>query len=472
MQRIRPFAGGARYRVFGILAAFVFILFGFALGRWSMTLQYPILKEKAFGNLSESYREIKNDYLFGVKPGQLINGAAKGMVASLEDPYSVYLPGEQGEDYMKSYQPEFVGIGIEVRTEDGKYVIESVIKDTPAEKNGLASGDVISKVDGTPVSGKSMAELVGLLRGKEGTKVRVTLLRPGASEPIEAEMTRAQIPVKTVSFEMEEGGIGKITISRFAQSTADEFKKAFEALRKKGMKSLLLDMRSNPGGLLVPTIEIANQLVPGGKLILEVDHKDKMNVETYRSKQKKPLELPIVVLVNGETASAAEVLTAALKESAGATVVGTKTFGKGIVQSFGQFRDRSVLKLTEAQWKTPNGEWIHKRGVKPDKVVGLPSYASLPALPAGVHLEKNDYGDNVKTLQSMLEALGYPSGKSTGVFDDSTEAALKTFQQAEGLDANGELSDKTAYRLMERLRDKLEREDPQMTAALELLRSR
>ncbi|AJY77451.1 peptidase S41 [Paenibacillus beijingensis] len=455
-----------------MLAAFIFLLVGFMIGRLSMTLQYPILSEKAFGNLSKSYQEIKNDYLFGVKPGQLINGAVKGMVASLEDPYSVYLPGEQGEDYMKSYQPEFVGIGVEVRIEDGNYIIDSVIKGTPAEKNGLMAGDLLAKVDGTAVSGKSMAELVGLLRGKEGTKVKVTLLRPGTGKQIVTELTRAQIPVTTVSSEMKNDGIGKITISRFAQSTADEFNKAFDSLQKKGMKSLLLDMRSNPGGLLVPTIEIANRLVPKGKLVLEVDHKDKKKVQTYRSKQQKPIQLPIVVLVDGQTASAAEVLTAALKESAGATVVGTTTFGKGIVQTFGQFRDRSVLKLTEAQWKTPNGEWIHKRGVDPDEKVEPPSYASLPAIPTGIHLKRNDYGDNVKTLQSMLVALGYKTGDSPGIFNESTVTALQHFQQAEGLTVDGELTDKTAYRLMERLRSKLAEEDPQQAAGLKLLRNR
>ena len=414
MWQERSAADKQRFIRWCVIIAAAALTVGFLAGRVSMLVQYPVIQEKVFSNFNASYKQIKKDYLFGTKPDELMIGAAKGMLSALNDPYSVYLPGSEGEDYIQSYQPEFVGIGVHVRQEEDRYLIDTVIKDTPAEKGGLKAEDEITAIDGTPVKGITMEKLVGLLRGEKGTKVKVSLTRSGTA-PITLELTRAPIPVTTVSDKMLEGGVGEIIISRFAESTAKEFDTAFDNLQKKGMKKLVLDLRSNPGGLLVPTIDIASKLIPKGKPILEVDYKDDKKVQKYASKQKKELNLPIVVLVNGGTASAAEVLSAALKESAGAKVIGTTTFGKGIVQSFGQFKDNSVLKLTEAQWKTPSGEWIHKKGVKPDETVELPAYASLPALPTGEELKKGDYGDHVKTLQSMLEALGYPAPHEAGV---------------------------------------------------------
>lgn len=468
-MRERGTAARQRLATWCVLGAAAALIVGFGAGRISMLVQYPVLKEKVFANFNASYKEINKDFLFGAEPEALLNGATKGMLASLDDPYSVYLPGSEGQDFVQSYQPEFVGIGVQVRQEEGRYLVDTVIKDTPAEKGGLLTGDEIVQVDGTPVKGISMDKLVALLRGEEGTKVKVTLARSDGPQ-LTVELTRAPIPVTTVTHELLEDGVGRITISRFAESTAKEFETSLKALQDKGMSRLVLDLRSNPGGLLTPTIEIANRLVPKDKLILEVDYKDDKKVQKYYSKQKTKLELPIAVLVNGQTASAGEVLAAALKESAGATVVGMTTFGKGIVQSFGQFNDKSVLKLTEAQWKTPSGQSIHKKGVEPDVKVELPSYATLPMLPAGEESKQGDYGDYVKTLQTMLQALGYPAAPLPGVFGKQTAEAVRSFQRDNGLEATGVVGDKTSHAIMAKLRDKLQQEDPQLREALDQLK--
>ncbi|MGN7456469.1 S41 family peptidase [Paenibacillus pasadenensis] len=468
-MRERGTAARQRLATWCVLGAAAALIVGFGAGRISMLVQYPVLKEKVFANFNASYKEINKDFLFGAEPEALLNGATKGMLASLDDPYSVYLPGSEGQDFVQSYQPEFVGIGVQVRQEEGRYLVDTVIKDTPAEKGGLLTGDEIVQVDGTPVKGISMDKLVALLRGEEGTKVKVTLARSDGPQ-LTVELTRAPIPVTTVTHELLEDGVGRITISRFAESTAKEFETSLKALQDKGMSRLVLDLRSNPGGLLTPTIEIANRLVPKDKLILEVDYKDDKKVQKYYSKQKTKLELPIAVLVNGQTASAGEVLAAALKESAGATVIGTTTFGKGIVQSFGQFNDKSVLKLTEAQWKTPSGQSIHKKGVEPDVKVELPSYATLPMLPAGEESKQGDYGDYVKTLQTMLQALGYPAAPVPGVFGEQTAEAVRGFQRDNGLEATGVVGDKTSHAIMAKLRDKLQQEDPQLREALDQLK--
>ncbi|OXM17258.1 S41 family peptidase [Paenibacillus herberti] len=464
-MRERSTAARQRLITWCVVGAAAALIVGFTAGRLSMLFQYPVMKEKVFSNFNAAYKEIKSEYLFDTKPDALMNGATKGMLASLEDPYSVYLPGSEGQDFVQSYQPEFVGIGVQVREEEGRFLIDTVIKETPADKGGVLAGDELIKVDGTALEGFSMEKLVAILRGEKGTKVKVTLARAGNPE-MTIELTRAPIPVTTVTHAMLKDGIGQITISRFAESTAKEFDKSLKALQDKGMKELVVDLRSNPGGLLNPTIDIASRLIPKGKLILEVDYKDDKKVQKYSSKQEKKFDLPIVVLVNSQTASAGEVLAAALKESGGATIIGTTTFGKGIVQSFGQFKDKSVLKLTEAEWKTPAGKSIHKKGVEPDQKVELPAYASLPMLPTGEEMKQGDYGDFVKTLQTMLEALGYGAAPVPGVFAEQTAEAVRSFQKSSGLEANGIVSDRTSYALMEQLREQLQKDDPQLKAAL------
>ncbi|MBD3917285.1 S41 family peptidase [Paenibacillus sp. PR3] len=461
-----------RFAVICLLGAVLAGGAGFAGGVLWVKERNPILKEATFTNLSASYNEIMREYLNGAEPKDLIDGATEGMVKSLNDKYSKYLIGDSGEAYVQNYESEVVGIGIQLREEDNVFIIDTVIKDSPAEKAGLKAEDILTAVEGATVKGVSLDKLIELLRGEIGSKVSITVTRPKQTEPITVTMTRAAIPVMTVSYEMKPDGIGYVVISRFAQKTADQFKTAIDDLTKQGMKGLLLDVRSNPGGLLVPTITIADQLIPKGKTILQVVSKEERSTQTYKSKQAAEWKLPIVVLTNRHSASAAEVLTAALKESAGATIVGETTYGKGVVQRFSQFKDLSVLSLTEAQWRTPKGNWINGKGVEPDVKVSLPAYTELSALPSGTVMKLGDYGDSVKTLQQMLAALGYdPAGASAGVYDEATKSAVIRLQKAEGIEpANGETADSTMNKLMERLREKLKKEDYQEQKGTELLK--
>lgn len=456
-----------------VIGAIMLLAAGYVLGTLSMSMRYPMLKEPTFKQFNTAYSKIVDDYLEGATPEALINGAAEGMVASLGDPYSQYLVGEQGEAYTQSYEGEFYGIGANMKQEDGLFVITSVIKDAPAEKGGLLAGDTIISVDGKEVKGLSFQQMLGIVRGEEGSPVTLKLLRSGEKEPLEMTLKRAAIPVHTVSSELLEDGIGHVTISRFAENTAKEFKDELAKLQEQGeLKGLLLDMRSNPGGLLQPTLEIANMLVPKDKKILDVVYKNERRRVSFLSHQEKEWTIPIVVLVNGQSASASEVMAAALKESAGAVIVGKKTYGKGVVQAFRQFADGSVLSLTEAQWKTPGGMWINKEGVAPDHVVELPSYASLRPLATGAEMKRGSYGDNVVTLQVMLRELGYGPMDEAGVFNAQMEEALKQFQSDQKLDATGAFNDKTGYRLVELLREKLNKEDTQRMMGVELLKTR
>lgn len=463
-------AAKQRFLTFCALGAVLFTVIGFALGLLWMGFRYPMLGEPTFQQFTVSYKKIINDYLNGAEPKNLINGATEGMVASLDDPYSNYLVEEEGDAYTQSYEGQIYGIGAEIRQEEEQFVITALTKGAPAERGGLLPGDIIATVDGQKLIGKTFQDLLGLIRGEEGTSVALQIQRGDEVEPFDVTLKREAIPIHTVTSELLDGGIGHVTISRFGEKTADEFAAALTELQaKQPLKGLLLDMRSNPGGLLQPTIKIANTLIPKDKVILNVVYKNERQTVTYKSEQEKAWTLPIAVLVNGQSASASEVLTAALKESAGATVIGEKTYGKGVVQAFNQFKDGSVLSLTEAQWKTPGGTWINKTGVSPDYAVALPDYAQLKPLAIGSDMKAGSYGEEVKTLQLMLKELGYGPTGQEGLFDEQTAEAISKFQSDEKLKVSGQFNDKTGYQLLDRLREKLEREDSQLLKGREVL---
>ncbi|MGO4370457.1 S41 family peptidase [Paenibacillus sp. 2TAB19] len=463
-------AAKQRFIALCALGAVLCVAIGFAIGLLSMGNRYPMLRERSFQQFAASYDRVMSDYLNGAEPKQLLDGAAEGMIASLDDPYSSYMTGEKGTAYTQSYEGQFYGIGADIRVEERQFVISSLTKGAPAERGGLLPGDIIAMIDGKSVKGIEFQELLALVRGEEGTTVVVKVVRGSDSKPIEVSLKREAIPVHTVTSELLDGGIGHVTISRFAEMTAEEFKTELDALQKdKPLKGLLLDLRSNPGGLLKPTIEIANILIPDDKVILNVVYKDERQIITYKSSQEKEWTIPIAVLVNGMSASASEVLTAALKESAGAVVIGQQTYGKGVVQTFKQFPDGSVLSLTEAQWKTPSGAWINKKGVTPDHVVALPAYASLRPLAIGTEMKIGSYGEDVHTLQQVLQELGYGPAGAEGYYDKQTAAAMKKFQEAEQLESSGQFNDKSGYLLLQRLREKLDLEDPQLHKGIELL---
>ncbi|HUC91608.1 MAG TPA: S41 family peptidase [Paenibacillus sp.] len=464
-------AGRRRWAALAIAGAVAAGAIGFAGGRWWTENRYPMLKDPAFANLDYTYKEIMNDYLNGAKSSELIHGAAEGMTASLDDPYSEYFTGEQGEDYVQHFDDQIVGIGVEIRQEDGEFVINTAFKGAPAELAGLLKDDVITAVDGVSMRGKTLNELVKLTRGKEGTKVKITVARAGLAEPFDVTLIRKPVPIRTVTSKLLPGGLGMVQISRFAEKTDMEFNAAVDGLLDKGMKGLLLDLRMNPGGLVNSTIGIANRLVPKDKVLLQVVYKNGSRKTTYRSEQKEPWTIPIVVLIDESSASSAEVLAAALRESAGARLVGVKSFGKGIVQTFRQFGDGSVLKLTESQWTTPSGRWIHEQGIDPDVKVELPPYARLPMLPTDEVLKEGAFGQGVKTLEDMLTAVGYDPGNPEGIFDADTAAAVEQFQRDEKLTPTGTMSGRTAFKLMDRLRAKIAEEDPQVDKARETLQA-
>ena len=314
---------------------------------------------------------LDSNYLRGTNQDQLLEGAIDGMAGSLKDPYTVYLNKKNFDNLKTETSGTYAGIGIVVSTnqEDNTVAVVSPIEDTPGEKAGILPGDKIIKVDDQEVKGNELDKAVSMMKGSEGTKVKLTIIRKGVKAPLEKTLIRAIIILKTVKNKVLKDNIGYIRISMFDEKTSDDFIKAYDSLTKKRIKGLIIDVRDNPGGLLGEVVKIADRLMPKGIIVYTEDKYKKRKDWVSDSKQSN---IPIVLLVNGSSASASEILAGALKDTKKGVLVGTKTFGKGVVQEVIDLKDGTALKVTISEYFTPNGINIHGKGIQPNIEVKLP----------------------------------------------------------------------------------------------------
>ncbi|VEF48062.1 carboxyl-terminal protease [Bacillus freudenreichii] len=427
------------------------------------------MQERAeFNKLYNTYDKLKKSYFEDVDQEKIIDGAIDGMVKALDDPYSDYMTKEESKVFQDSITSSFEGIGAEIQEKDGAIVVVSPIKGSPAEKAGIKPNDKITEVDGKSVLGMSANEAVLLIRGEKGTKVTLTVERKEGEEPKKVTIIRDEIPINTVYPEMLDNGIAKIQITSFSSHTDKDLSEALKEMEEKGMKSLILDLRKNPGGLLDQAVNISNLFVPKGKMLFQVAYKDG-KVEEYVAKDGKKISVPTVVLVDEGSASAAEILAAAVSESANIPLIGDKTFGKGTVQTTDEFQDGSNIKYTMAKWLTPDGNWIHEKGIEPDKKVAMPKYASLSFIDPDLKLKVDTVSQDVKAAEEILKELGYDPGKVDSYFDEKTKGAVEEFQKDENLKASGVLTGDTTVALMNKIRDHLYENDPQVKEAVKVL---
>jgi carboxyl-terminal processing protease len=316
--------------------------------------------------VKDKLKDIYVDY-DKVDEDKLVDGAISGMVNSIGDPYTVYLNKSDYTSFMTPITGSYAGIGIYVSALDGNLVVVAPIEDTPAAEAGLKSGDIISKVDGTDVSGSDMDKAISMMKGTPGTEVTLTIYREGEGNK-DVTMKRATITLKTVKHQMLKNNIGYIRITTFDENTADNFKAALDDLKASGMKGLIIDLRDNPGGLLSTSTKIADMLLGKGTIVYTIDANGKR--EDTPSDDKK-LDMPLTLLVNGGSASASEIVSGAVRDFDAGTLIGTKTFGKGVVQSIFKLGDGTGLKVTSARYYTPSGECIQGIGITPDIVVEL-----------------------------------------------------------------------------------------------------
>lgn len=310
-----------------------------------------------------------------IDDSKLAEGAIKGMVASLGDQYTYYMNEKEFSDFKEKSQGNYMGVGIQVRVKDNKIVVASPIEGGPAEKAGVKTGDVILKINGEAVSGEELDKAVSMMKGTTKENIKLTLYREGKGE-FDVDVMRDVVKTVNVKSEMIDGDIGYIQVLAFDEGTAKDFENHLKALEDKGMKGLILDLRGNPGGFMKECVDLVSNFVPKDKVIVSTIDKYG-NKEESVSKGGIAQGMPLVVLIDGGTASASEIVAGAIRDYDLGTLVGTTTFGKGIVQvvldKIGQEKDGTALKVTISKYYTPNGENIHKKGIAPDVTVEYPA---------------------------------------------------------------------------------------------------
>lgn len=316
--------------------------------------------------LSYLKKLIDETYLHDIKEKDLNEGIYKGYVEGLGDQYSAYYDKKETKELSESLDGSFSGIGA-VMTQDassGVITITQVYDDSPAKKAGIKAGDILYRVEEKTVTGKDLDKVVSWIKGKKGTKVNLTLLRGTNSDKIKVTATRDVINVETVKYKVLENQIGYISISEFDSVTGAQFAKALKQLQKKNIEGLVVDLRNNPGGSLSTVCDILDSIIPKGLIVYTKDKNGKK--EEYTSDEKHRLNLPMSVLVNGQSASASEIFAGAVQDYGKAEIIGTQTYGKGVVQNLFDLKDGTCVKLTTSEYFTPKGRNIDGKGITPD----------------------------------------------------------------------------------------------------------
>ena len=327
--------------------------------------QLPLEELRTFAEVLD---RVKAAYVEPIDDKTLLENAIKGMLSNL-DPHSAYLDPDAFQDLQESTTGEFGGVGIEVGTEDGFIKVIAPIDDTPASKAGVEAGDLIVKIDDQPTKGLSLLEAVEKMRGLAGTRIRLTLVRDG-STPFDVELTRAVVKVKSVRAQLLENGYGLIRITQFQVNTGDEVGKALAKLKHenagKRLNGLVLDLRNNPGGVLQAAVEVSDHFLTQGLIVYTKGRIPNSQLSFSADPEDASEGVPMVVLINGGSASASEIVAGALKDHKRAVIMGTDSFGKGSVQTVLPLNNERALKLTTALYYTPNGSSIQAQGITPD----------------------------------------------------------------------------------------------------------
>ena len=357
--------------------------------------------------LAEVLERVKHDYVNPVDDHQLLQAAIRGMVSSL-DPYSAYLDGDEYDEVKISSSGQYSGVGIEVSMEDEEVVVVSPFEGSPAALAGIRSGDVIATIDGIPVNTTNLADTIGRMRGKEGTTVKIGILREGNAEPLQITLKRSRVELRSVKSELLEPGMGYVRISQFSETTGDDLEAALKDLRKRNggaaLKGLVLDLRNNPGGVLEAAVSVSDAFLDSGIIVSAKGRTPESKFEMDATPGDALNGAPIVVLVNGGSASAAEIVAGALKDNHRAKLMGRTTFGKGSVQTVIPLPGDRAVKLTTSLYYTPSGISINHRGIAPDIELPRDPKPPSPAVPADAPLLQRDV-----EVQRAVQELKVPT---------------------------------------------------------------
>ena len=367
---------------------------------------------------------IKKSYVEDVDTKKLVYGAINGMLSSL-DPHSSFMPPDTYKEMKIDTKGTFGGLGIEISVKDGVLIVISPIEDTPAFKAGIKAGDMILKIDDKFTKDLNINDAVKRMRGQKGTKVILTIMREGFDKPKEFPLVRDIIQVKSVRFHLMDGGYAYVRIAQFQEKTDEDMTKALKTMKEeyKGeLKGLVLDMRNDPGGLLDQAVRVADHFVPEGQMIVYTEGREKDSKMQFTAKKggKEP-NYPIVVLINGGSASASEIVAGALQDHKRAIIMGTQSFGKGSVQTIIPLSDDSGLRLTTARYFTPKGRSIQAKGITPDIVVEAVELPKTTAKKDTLHLREKDLENHFETDDKTGTGETKKDEKKSEKKDDKTE---------------------------------------------------
>ncbi len=318
------------------------------------------------------WNDVHQKYAGKINDQQLVYGAISGMVNGLGDPYTVFMNPSDAKQFSQDIQGQFYGIGVEIGVQNSTLVVISPLDGSPAQKAGIKAGDTIVKINGQDVSNMTLDQAVAAIRGQKGTTVKLTILPKGASSTSDVSIVRGLIEVKSVNWSIKNGNIGYVRISQFSDDTVSLMQQALNSFKKQNVKGVILDLRDNPGGYLTGAQDVASMFISKGIVVSEKDKQGQVTSLFATGNVILP-QTPLVVLVNGGSASAAEIVSGAIQDDKRGTLVGEKTFGKGSVQDVLDLVGGSSLKVTIAHWLTPKGHMIDKKGIEPDVIVPLSS---------------------------------------------------------------------------------------------------
>ena len=357
-----------------VIIMIIAVLFGFLIGNVVSFTKKETTNSSVPSELKEfvdTYNDIVNNYYDKVNKEELIDAGIKGMINYLDDPYATYFDGTSSTNFNQTLEGNYEGVGIEVTLDNSKVKITKVFADTPAKKAGIKVGDYITKVNGESVEGKSLSDVVSLIKNAKNKEVEITITRDNQEKTMKVTRTTVDMPY-TSSKVYEENGkkIGYLKIEMFSNNITKQVKKELESLKKKNIDKLVIDVRDNPGGYLTQVTEILSLFMTKKDVIYQLQTKNNKE-KVYGTSSKATYKYPVVVLINENSASASEILASAFKETYNAEIVGVNSYGKGTVQKTGDLNNGDTIKYTVQKWLTPKGNWINEKGVTPTKEVKL-----------------------------------------------------------------------------------------------------
>lgn len=463
-----------RKRIGIVLACILCFMGGFLL---NVTIhQTSDASSLEFQKFEEIYKIMKNNFYFGKDEDNfsetLLNGAINGMVEAGGDVHTMYLDNEQTQSFTSSIEGSFVGIGVRYYSvDDSTFLVDSVVNNSPAEEAGILAGDQLYAIDGTVCENMSTNDVQNLIVNSKSDTISIEIIREGKHQTVKVEKRTVQDSV----FSEIKGDIAILELDSFAETSGEDIKSHLDSFQDAKCSSLIVDLRDNSGGYLKSVQQIASYLLPQDTVIFKEEAKDgtQEDFKTLEGYKQYTFD-KVVVLVNNNTASAAEVLTAALQEHLDATVVGVTTYGKGTVQVPLTFKDGTMFKYTTAEWLTPSGKKINKKGITPDVEVKLDDafYTSAPIMEEDEVYKPDTVNKAALSVQTYLKFLGYPVDRCDEYFSVASSDALKQYQEDKGLEATGNIDAKTMSSLLSSCAVKWHTDegklDLQMNKAMEL----